>query len=228
MTQKNPKFILLIALSAFFASCSLIERLEFGPTNTGLYSEEDLPSYRDNYQRISSYQFNPGYGEFHIGRGRVKMTGMYSLQDSTTAGLTQLGQIDLVIDFSDRDEPRPGTPGTVEVPIVEGQISRVTNLGGAEIPEVGIGWEGTLPITGSVSLTEPIGTRNPPQEITFEAKGNLRSISPHGGAGTQRKVNLSFSGTFLKEVALGSFLFAAAGKIDSTNGESDFYLEEVR
>ncbi|HBP86138.1 MAG TPA: hypothetical protein DD706_00400, partial [Nitrospiraceae bacterium] len=145
MRLKKHKVILLTVLSAFFASCSLIERLEFGPTNTGLYSAEDLPSYRDNYQRISSYQFNPGYGEFHIGRGRVKMTGMYSLQDSTTAGLTQLGQIDLVIDFSDRDEPRPGT---VEVPIVEGQISRVTNLGGAEIPEVGIGWEGTLPITG--------------------------------------------------------------------------------
>ncbi len=186
MTRQNHKFILLIVLSAFFASCSLIERLEFGPTNTGLYSAEDLPSYRDNYQRISSYQFNPGYGEFHIGRGRVKMTGMYSLKDSTTAGLTQLGQIDLVIDFSDRDETRPGMPGTVEVPIVEGQISRVTNLGGAEIPEVGIGWEGTLPITGTVSLTEPVGTRNPPQEIAFEAKGTLRSISPHGEAGTQR------------------------------------------
>ncbi|WP_447963574.1 hypothetical protein [Nitrospira sp. Ecomares 2.1] len=223
MTRQNHKFILLTVLSAFFASCSVIERLDFGPTNTGLFSAEDLPSYRDNYQRISSYQFNPGYGEFHMGRGRVKMTGMYSLQDSTTAGLTQLGQIDLVIDFSDREETRPDT---VEVPIVEGQISRVTNLGGAEIPEVGIGWEGTLPITGYVSLTE--SDSNPPQEIMFEAKGNLRSISPHGEAGSARRVELSFSGTFKKEVELGSFLFAAEGNIDSTNGESDFYLEEVR
>lgn len=228
MTLKKHKVILLTVLSAFFASCSLIERLGFGPTNTGLYSAEDLSSYRDNYQRISSYQFNPGYGEFHMGRGRVEMTGMYSLQDATTAGLTQLGQIDLVIDFSDRDETRTGPPDTVEVPIVEGQISRVTNLGGAEIPEVGIGWEGTLPITGTVTLTEPVGTRNPPQGIKFEAKGTLRSISPHGGGGTQREVNLSLSGIFVKEVELGSFLFAAAGKIDSTNGESDFYLEEVR
>ncbi len=197
MTRQNHKIILLIALSAFLSSCI---NLDFGPTNTGFFSSDDLPTYRDNYQRISSYQFNPGYGEFHMGRGRVEMTGMYSLKDSTTAGLTQLGQIDLVIDFSDRDETRTGPPDTVEVPIVEGQISRVTNLGGAEIPEVGIGWEGTLPITGTVLLTEPVGTRNPPQEITFEAKGTLRSISPHGGAGTQREVNLSFSGIFVKEV----------------------------
>ncbi len=225
MTRQNHKFILLTVLSAFFASCSLIERLDFGPTNTGFFSADDLPSYRNNYQRISSYQFNPGYGEFHMGRGRVKMTGMYSLQDSTTAGLTQLGQIDLVIDFSDRDEPRPGT---VEVPIVEGQISRVTNLVGPRSPEVGIGWEGTLPITGSVSLTEPVGPRNPPQLITFEAKGTLRSISADGGDGSARLVELSFSGTFVKEVEFGSFPLLAVGKIDSTSGESDFYLEEVR
>lgn len=222
MTPQNHKVILLTVLSAFLSSCIT---LDFGPTNTGFFSADDLPSYRNNYQRISSYQFSPGYGEFHIGRGRVKMTGMYSLQDSTTAGLTQLGQIDLVIDFSDRDEPRPGT---VEVPIVEGQISRVTNLVGARSPEVGIGWEGTLPITGSVSLTEPVGTRNPPQLITFEAKGTLRSISADGGDGSARLVELSFSGTFVKEVEFGSFPLLAAGKIDSTNGESDFYLEEVR
>ncbi|MCA9454091.1 MAG: hypothetical protein KC584_15925, partial [Nitrospira sp.] len=67
MTLKKHKVILLTVLSAFFASCSLIERLEFGPTNTGFFSADDLPSYRNNYQRISSYQFNPGYGEFHIG-----------------------------------------------------------------------------------------------------------------------------------------------------------------
>lgn len=222
MIRQNHKVILLAVLSAFFASCI---SLDFGPTNTGFFSADDLPSYRNNYQRISSYQFNPGYGEFHTGRGRVKMTGMYSLQDATTAGLTQLGQIDLVIDFSDRDEPRPGT---VEVPIVEGQISRVTNLVGARSPEVGIGWEGTLPITGSVSLTEPVGTRNPPQLITFEAKGTLRSISADGGGGSARLVEFSFSGTFVKEVELGSFPLLAVGKIDSTSGESDFYLEEVR
>ncbi len=223
--MQKHNIILLIALSAFFASCSLIERFEFGPTNTGVYSAEDLPEYRDNYQRISSYQYNPGYGEFHSGRGRVKMTGMYSLKDSTTAGFTQLGQIDLVIDFSDRDEPRRGT---VEIPIVEGQISRVTDLGGGRVSEAGVGWEGTLPITGSVSLTESVGTRNPPQLISFEAKGTLTSIPPDGGRGSDRLREMTFSGTFVKEVESGSFPFLAVGHIDSTNGESDFYLEEVR
>jgi hypothetical protein len=181
LTRQNHKFILLTVLSAFIASCSVIERLDFEPTNTGFFSAEDLPSYRNNYQRISSYQFNPGYGEFHMGRGRVKMTGMYSLQDSTTAGLTQLGQIDLVIDFSERDETRTGGPGTVEVPIVEGQVSRVTNLGGAEIPEVGIGWEGTLPITGYVTLNEPVGTGNPPQDITFDQRKPSVDFTSWGG-----------------------------------------------
>lgn len=222
--MQKHNIILLITLSAFFFSCSLIERFEFGPTSTGVYSAEDLPEYRNNYQRISSYQYNPGYGELHSGRGRVKMTGMYSLNDATTGGFTQLGQIDLVIDFSDRDEPRRGT---VEVPIVEGQISRVTDLGEGRVSEAGVGWEGTLPITGSVSVTEPGGTRNPP-EISFEAKGTLTSIPPDGGTSSARRREMTFSGTFVKEVESGSFPFLAHGKIDSTNGESDFYLEQVR
>lgn len=153
------------------------------------------------------------------------MTGMYSLNDATTAGFTQLGQIDLVIDFGDRDEPRRGE---VEIPIVEGQISRVTDLGGGRVSEAGVGWEGTLPITGSVLLTEPVGTRNPPQLISFEAKGTLTSIPPDGGTSSARRREMTFSGTFKKEVELGSFPLFAVGHIDSTNGESDFYLEEVR
>lgn len=224
--MEKHNIILVAVLSALLSSCSLIERFEFGPTNTGVYSAEDLPEYRDNYQRISSNQFNPGYGEFHSGRGRVRMTGMYSLNDASTAGFTQLGQIDLVIDFSDRVEPRPGT---VEVPIVEGQISRVTDLGGGRVSEAGVGWEGTLAITGSVSLTEPSDeTRNPPQLISFVAKGNLTSIPPDGGTRSARRREMTFSGSFVKRVEFGSFPLLAHGKIDSTNGESDFYLEQVR
>ncbi|MGD9851991.1 MAG: hypothetical protein AB7T38_12035 [Nitrospirales bacterium] len=222
--MQTLKFILLIALSAFVASCSLIERLEFDPTNTGNFSAEDLPSYRNNYLRVSSYTHGPGYINI-LNRGRVEMTGMYSLNDSTTAGLTQLGQIDLVIDFNDKDET---SEGRWQVPIVDGQISRVTDLGGGRASEAGVGWEGTLPITGFVYVTKPVGADDPTQLIAFEAKGTLRSISPHGEAGSERRREMSFSGTFMQEVELGIWPLSASGKIDSTNGQSDFYLEEVR
>jgi len=226
--MQNYKFILLIALSAFFASCA--------PTNTGVFSTDDLISYRNNYQRISSYQFNIAYGVFHSGRGRVEMTGMYSLQNSRTAGLTELGQIDLVIDFSDRDETRPGT---VEVPIVDGQISGVTHLGYGE-PDFGVGWDGTLAITeGYVTLTDPGlgGGSRPPQLITFKARGTLTQISPDGEGGSVRRVDvgadgtdstLSFEGQFVQQVEFVSPLLSAVGNVTPSTGQSDFYLEEVR
>ena len=224
MQKRN--IILLIALSAFFASCSLIERFEFGPTNPGYYSAEDLPAYRDKYLRISGYEHFPGHINI-LNRGRVEMTGMYSLKDSTTAGLTQLGQIDLVIDFNDKVKTH-SDPDAFEIPIVEGQISRVTDLVGGREPEVGVGWSGTLPLTGFVSVTEAVGARGTPPLITFEAKGTLTSIPPDGGRGSDNMKEMVFSGVFVQEVEFGHFPLLAVGKIDSTNGESDFYLEQVR
>jgi hypothetical protein len=228
--MQNYKFILLIALSAFFASCA--------PTNLGYFSSDDLSSYRNNYQRISSYQFNAPYGAFHIGRGRVEMTGMYSLQNSRTAGLTELGQIDLVIDFSDRD----ASGDTVEIPIVDGQITGVTHLGYGE-PEFGVGWDGTLAITdGFVTLTDPGlgGGSRPPQLITFKARGTLTQITPDGEGGSVRRVDvdprgdpdkdstLSFEGQFMQQEEFGSPPFSADGNVTPTTGQSDFYLEQVR
>ena len=115
--------------------------------------------------------------------------------------MTELAQIDLVIDFSDRDETRPGT---VEIPIVDGQASRVTHLGFGE-PDFGVGWDGTLAITGFVTLTDPglgVGGSRPPQWITFKARGILTQITPDGEPGAVRRVDVDPSGDPDKDSSL--------------------------
>lgn len=82
--MENYKFILLIALSALFGI--------YAPINLGVFASNDLPSYRDNYQRIASNQYNPCHNDFN--RGRAKMIGRYSYKDATTGGLTELDQFD--------------------------------------------------------------------------------------------------------------------------------------
>lgn len=213
--MQNHKFILLIALSVSFASCA--------PTNLGFFSADDLSSYRNNNSRIASYRFNPGHLDL-LGRGRVEMTGMYSLQNARTAGLTELGQIDLVIDFSDREDTGSGS---FKIPIVEGRISRVTGLIGERVPEFGVGWDGTLPITGSVFITEPVGASRTRQRILFEAEGTLTQISRDDDGVSQRLAKMSFDGAFVQRVESGHFLLSAVGQTLSTNGQSDFYLEQV-
>ena len=218
----------LIALCAFFASCA--------PTNLGFFSTDDFTSYQNNYQRISSYQYNAPYSDFSLGRGRVEMTGMYSLKNSRTGVLTELAQIDLVFDLNDREEP---FRDTVVVPIVEGRISRVTHLGFGE-RDFGVGWEGTLAITGSVTLTDPGlggGGPRPPQWIRFTARGILTQITPDGEPGAVRRVDvdpsgdpdkdstLSFEGQFLQQNEFGSFPYSAVGNVTPSTEPSTFYLE---
>ena len=231
MTKVKNVFLFAI-VSMFLASCTLQPgTLPADTTNSGVFQEQDLRDFADNWLRITSYQHSPGHVNI-LGRGLVHMTGRYRFEgDPRTGGTTELGQIDLEINFADRDEVRPRS---YVIPIVSGKLSNVTGLLPGE-PDFGVGWSGEIPLTGTVSVEEPIGTEEIPPVIGFEVReGTLTSIPRRAGeAGTLRVVTRIFSGTFSQEFDLGLFPLSAAGTVkqDDTarvNPNNQFYLEEIR
>ncbi|MCA9462643.1 MAG: hypothetical protein KC590_11000 [Nitrospira sp.] len=213
-------------VSIFFASCTLPVQIR----NSGFFQERDLRDLLDNSLRISGYQHSPGHSDI-LSRGVVHMTGRYRLEgDSRAGGTIELGQIDLEINFADKDEVRPGS---YEIPIVSGKITNVTGLLPGE-PDFGVGWSGEIPLTGTVSVKEAVGRVGDPPLIGFEAEGTLTAISSREGErGSQRIVKRIFSGTFFQEFELGSFPLSAAGTVQLNrsslgSSQNQFYLEQTR
>ncbi len=207
--------ILLGMVSLFLSSCTIPVDIQ----NTGVFRERDLRDFEDNWSRIATYQYYPGHLNI-LGRGLVRMTGRYRFEgDSRTGGTTELGQIDLEINFAARDEPT-----------ISGKISNVTGLLPG-VSDYGVGWSGEILLTGTVSVTA-----GDPPVIGFETVGDgtLTSIPRRDGdAATSRKVSRVFTGTFSQEVELGGSPLSAAGTVQQ-HGPSglelnnQFYLEETR
>ena len=164
-------------------------------------------------------------------RNLVHMTGRYRFEgDPRTGGTTELGQIDLEINFADKDEVRPGS---YVIPIISGQISNVTGLLPGE-PDFGVGWSGEIPLTnGTVSVEQAVGTEGDPPLIGFEAHGTLTAIPRRDGdAGTLREVHRIFLGTFSQELEFGIPPLSAAGTVQldgpsRIRPNNQFYLEQT-
>lgn len=226
MMIKLKIFLLFWAVSILLASCTI--PVDIG--NSGVFQERDLRDFADNWLRITSYQHSPGHINI-LQRNLVQMTGRFRFEgDSRAGGTTELGQIDLEINFADKDEVRPGS---YVIPIVSGKISNVTGLLPGE-PDFGVGWSGEIPITGTVSVEEAVGPEGDPPLIGFEAHGTLTSIPRRdGGVGSSREVHRIFTGTFAQESELGLLPLSAAGtvKLDASstvNPNNQFYLEQTR
>ncbi|MCA9472960.1 MAG: hypothetical protein MRJ96_16260 [Nitrospirales bacterium] len=224
--SKWQQVILFGIVSVFLASCAIPVDIR----NSGFFQEQDLRDFADNWLRISSYQHSPGHINI-LQRGSVHMTGRYRFEgDSLAGGTTELGQIDLEINFDDRDEVRPGS---YVIPITSGKISNITGLL-PDVPDFGVGWSGEIPITGTISVEEAVGTEGDPPLIGFEAKGTVTSIPRRDGdAGSSREVQRIFSGTFFQEFKLGVFPLSAAGTVTQdvssiAGPNNQFYLEQAR
>ena len=121
--------LLTLVLSVLLASCA--------QTNRGFFSTDEISSFEDNYRRISGYEQTNGHLNL-LGSGRVEMTGMYLLKRSRATDMTELGQIDLFIDFDDSTE-RPR--GSWRNPIISGELSQFSRVTGLleSFPETGVG-----------------------------------------------------------------------------------------
>jgi len=213
--SKWQNFILPGMVSMFVASCTIPVDIQ----NSGFFRERDLRDFADNWLRITSYQHSPGHIDI-LNRGLVQMTGRYRFEgDSRTGGTTELGQIDLEINFADRDGPT-----------ISGKISNVTGLLPG-VSDFGVGWSGEIPLTGTVSVTG-----GDPPVIGFETVGDgtLTSIPRRDGdAISSRKVSRVFIGTFSQEFETGIFPLSAAGTVQQSGPSglgpnNQFYLEQTR
>ena len=223
---KLKHFLLFWIVSIFLASCTI----PVDTRNSGFFQERDLRDFADNWLRITSYQHSPGHIDI-LGRGQVHMTGRYRFEgDSRTGGTTELGQIDLEINFADQDEVRPGS---YEIPIVSGKISNVTGLLPGE-PDFGVGWSGEIPLTGTVTVKRAVGADGDPPLIGFEAHGTLTAIPRRDGdAGSSREVSRNFTGTFAQELESRRDPLSASGTVQldgpsTVSPNNQFYLEETR
>ncbi len=226
MMMRLKNFLLLWFVSILFAACTIPVDVQ----NSGFFQERDLRDFADNWLRITSYQHSPGHVNI-LARGLVHMTGRYRFEgDPRTAGTTELGQIDLEINFADKDEVRPGS---YEVPIVSGKISNVTGLLPGE-PDFGVGWSGELPLTGTVTVTEAVGRAGDPPLIGFRAHGTLTAIPRRDGdVGSSREVSRNFLGTFAQELESRPDPLSAAGTVQldgpsRVGPNNQFYLEQIR
>ena len=217
---KLKNFLLFAIVSMFLAACTLQpDTLPANTTNSGFFQERDLRDFADNWMRITSYQHSLGHLNI-LGRGLVTMTGRYRFEgDSRAGGTTELGQIDLEINFAARDEPT-----------ISGKISNVTGLLPG-VSDFGVGWSGEIPITGTVSVIE-----GDPPVIGFKTVGDgtLTSIPRRDGeVGSSRVVHRVFSGTFSQESESGIFPLSAAGTVQldgpsRIRPNNQFYLEQTR
>jgi len=214
ITLKN--FLLFLFVSLSLASCTIPVDIR----NSGFFQERDLRDFADNWMTITSYQHSPGYNEI-LTRGLVRMTGRYRFEgDSRAGGATELGQIDLEINFAARDEPT-----------ISWKISNVTGLLPG-VSDFGVGWSGEIPITGTVSVPEG----DDPPVIGFKTVGDrkLTSIPRRDGeVGSSREVHRVFSGTFAQEFESGIFPLSVSGtvQLDGPSGirpNNQFYLEQTR
>ncbi|MET0053064.1 MAG: hypothetical protein ABW095_18555 [Candidatus Thiodiazotropha sp.] len=225
MTQMR-NYVRYGVLGVLLSSCTLPVDIR----NSGYFEERDLTDFADTWLRVSSYQYSPGHTNI-LSRGVVHMTGRYRFEgDSRTGGSVEFGQIDLEINFADKDV---ASDGSFVIPIVSGTLSKVTGLLPG-VPDFGVGWSGELPITGSVTVEEAVGAAGDPPLIGFEVSGSLSSIpAEDGGATSQRNLRRVFSGTFLQEFELGVHPLSVAGTVQldassTVNPNNQFYLEQVR
>lgn len=218
--MKSAQTGVILGAVLLVASCS------FNPVQRGMFTAADVRAFEDSYNEICAYQYSPGYSDI-LGRGRVEMTGRYLLELNRSTGLVEIGQIDVVIDFSDREDVRDRT---VQVDIASAEISNVTGLpAGSDVATVG--WlTDELEIFGSVGVTEAVGPEPVPPDLRIDVEGSKTEISADDSPST-RAVGQVFLGAFAQEIRTGLMPLSVCGTVNDAgiNGliNGEFYLEEV-